>query len=277
MLEGPSSAVRAALSVRGLSVSFGGVAALRDVTLDVAPGEVVAVIGPNGAGKSTLLNAVLGLVPGAVSGEVELFGTPAPKAPASRVRLGIGRSFQHPPLLDEETVVENVLVGAEVAMRHSLLSQVFWPRAANAAEREFGERALELLDTMGLREIAGQPVGSLPYGVRKLVDLARTLVASPRLVMLDEPTSGVHGADQERVNVALRVARQQLGAAILLVEHHMHIVREHADRVVALQAGRVLSVGTPTEVLESEVFREVIVGQAQAVGAENAEAPERRG
>lgn len=257
------------LRTKDLSVSFGGVAALANVTFDVAPGEVVAVIGPNGAGKSTLLNAILGMGgAGMVTGSVELFGAPAPAGHASRVRLGIGRSFQDPKLLEDETIMENVLMGAEASLRYSPLRQLLSPRKVTAAESELGDRALELLDTMGLRSSARKRVAGLPYGERKLVDLARALVSGPRLIMLDEPTSGVHGAEQDRVGAVLSEVTESMGIAVVLVEHHMHVVRAHADRVIGLQAGKVLTVGAPDEVLDSDIFRGAILGgeSAGAVG-----------
>jgi ABC-type branched-subunit amino acid transport system ATPase component len=248
-----------------LTVHFGGVTAISGISLDVSPGEIVAIIGPNGAGKTTILNAILGLVSGSMTGHVELFGRPARRGQGARVRLGIGRSFQDPKLLEGETILENVLIGAEVSLRYSPIRQLVDPFAVNRAESAIQTRAFELLDIMGLAPVAHRPLAGLPYGSRKLVDLARALVASPRLLLLDEPTSGVHGSEQQRVTSVLREVRARFNTATVLVEHHMDIVRTNADRVVGLQAGRVLVSGSAQQVLESNAFREAIVGGSTSV------------
>jgi branched-chain amino acid transport system ATP-binding protein len=249
------------LELTALSVSFGGVHALSDISMQVGPAEVVALIGPNGAGKSTLLNAVSGLIRANVSGRITLAGRPvARRHPATIAGLGVGRSFQHPPLLDTESVLENLMLGAHLRLRYRMTDQLVRRgrvRRQEAAERE---RALRLLETVGLAGDAGREAGALPYGGRKLVDILRALMAEPRLLLLDEPTSGLDARERAVVEGLLQSIRDAGQMSVLLVEHHMDVVRKLADSVVGLQAGTVLRTGTPHEVLDSEVFRNAVVG-----------------
>jgi branched-chain amino acid transport system ATP-binding protein len=250
------------LGLRGVAVSFGGVTALSDVTFSVDSGELAAVVGPNGAGKSTILNAVSGLVrlsAGTILLDREKLGRQRPAVIAAR---GVGRSFQNPYLVDGMTVLENVLVGAHVANGYTVVDQLWRRSLVRRRERELDARARMLLDELGLSRFASASPRSLPYGPRKLVDIARAVVSRPRLLLLDEPTSGLDAREQAVVSDTLSRLRATGAMTMLLVEHHMDVVRAVASKVIGLQAGTVVAVGGPDEVLDSAQFRSAMVGRA---------------
>lgn len=254
----------AALAMDKVSVAYGGIRALADIDLTVGRHELMAVIGPNGAGKSTLLNAVSGLPGTNVRGSIAIFGSQLSRRRADRIaRLGIGRSFQDPALIDEGTVLENVLGGAHPQLGYNSFDQLWRGRRVGREERAWRARAMSILELCALDGQAGSKVGALPYGSRKLVDIARAFVGQPGLVLLDEPTSGLDHDGQQRVVSLLAAIRTRQNPAMLVVEHHMHLVRAIADRVVGLQAGSVVAVGTPSEVLDSAAFRAAVVGGSQ--------------
>ncbi|WP_177199529.1 ABC transporter ATP-binding protein [Cellulomonas sp. KH9] len=215
------------LQVRGLTVRFGGLAALTDVDLDVADGQVVGLIGPNGAGKTTVFNAVSGLVRPA-AGAITVAGRPAPRAPSGLARAGVARTLQGLGLFPGLSVLENVEVGA-------------------LATPDLAARALRALDDLGIADRAALPVGALPYPEQKKVALARALVAEPRLLLLDEPAGGLGAADIAELDAVVRRVAAT-GCAVLLVEHHVDFVMGLCDRVVVLDFGRVIADGLPDDV-----------------------------
>ena len=230
--EAPARAGAMRLQVRGLTVRFGGLAALTDVDLDVADGQVVGLIGPNGAGKTTVFNAVSGLVRPA-AGTITVAGRPAPRAPSGLARAGVARTLQGLGLFPGLSVLENVEVGALA------LSD---PAAPDPAAR-----ALRALDDLGIADRAALPVGALPYPEQKKVALARALVADPRLLLLDEPAGGLGAADIAELDAVVRRVAAT-GCAVLLVEHHVDFVMGLCDRVVVLDFGRVIADGLPDDV-----------------------------
>jgi len=245
------------LDIRDVAVRFGGVVALDGVSFAVKRHELVAVIGPNGSGKSTMLNAISGLVSSNASGEIairdeQMLG----RAPVAVARAGVGRSFQSPSLIDSISVIQNVMLGEHLRLRYSLFDQAWRRRRVRRLEGEAERRAQIALEFMGLGHLAKRRVAGLAYGTRKLIDIARAIVAGPDLLLLDEPTSGLDGSEQSAVGSMLRELHAATDVTVLVVEHHMHIVRQIADRVVALESGRVLTIGTPEEVLASDSFRE---------------------
>jgi branched-chain amino acid transport system ATP-binding protein len=243
------------LTVSNLTVRYMGLAALSDVSFALRSGGVIAVVGPNGAGKSTLLNAISGLSRGAVSGRVALGSESiAGSRPAAIARLGVGRSFQHPPMLESETVLQNVLVGDHLQLTYSLADQIFRPRAVRLGEASAVRRAFAALRFTGLADLAETKAGSLPYGTRKIIDIARAIVSGPRLLLLDEPTSGLDANEQLGLSTLLRDLHRFTTTTILIVEHHMNVVRSIADTVIGLQGGTVLAVGPPDQVLDSGIF-----------------------
>jgi branched-chain amino acid transport system ATP-binding protein len=236
------------LSVSGLAVSFNGLSVLEDVNFSVMPGEIFGVIGPNGAGKTTLFNCISGVVrPSA--GTVTLAGTPLGATPIHRrSHLGVARTFQNLNLFSGLTVLENVMVPVEVRERRGLLTDALrGPRSRFAAQRAV-ERARGLLHLLGLSEHAATPAGDLPVGLQRRVDIARALATRPRLLLLDEPASGLDAHETADLGRRLPILRERLDTTIVLVDHDMGLVLSVCDRVAALDFGRIVTVGTPAEV-----------------------------
>ncbi|NGP08676.1 ATP-binding cassette domain-containing protein [Rhodococcus sp. 14C212] len=251
----------AELRLEKVSARFGGVQALSELSFVAEPGAVVSLVGPNGAGKSTTLNAVNGLLGSRLTGTVLLSGSSIEGLrPPEVARRGVARSFQHPPLLPSETVLENVMAGAHLRMGYRLIDQLFRWRSVSRTERPMQEEAMLLLESMKIADLADQTCGSLPYAATKMVDIARAMLMQPALLLLDEPTSGLGVSEQSAVVEAIAGLKDAGTTTIVLVEHHMEIVRALSDTVVGLQAGRALAVGSPAEVLDSEEFRAALVG-----------------
>jgi branched-chain amino acid transport system ATP-binding protein len=265
VFDAPLSGATTVLSLADVMVTFGGIVALSGVGFTVDRHEVVAIVGPNGAGKSTLLNAVSRLVRS--TGTIELLGSSIQGVPPARIaRAGVGRSFQDPQLIDEYTVLENVLCGAHGRLRYGLVDQVLRHRKVDRAEREMTARAEAILNFVGLDRHAGDQAGSLSYGARKLVDIVRAMVSGPRLLLLDEPSSGLDAGERASLQATLLALREERLVTTLVVEHHMDLVRSVATRVVGMQAGEVIAVGTPSDVLDSEAFREAVIGGSHRGG-----------
>ena len=236
------------LAVSHLGVRFGGVLAVDDVSFEVRRGEVFTLIGPNGAGKTTVFNLISRLyTPSA--GSIEFDGQPLlARAPHEIAGLGIARTFQNIELFENATVLQNLLIGRHTHRRTGFLSDlVFTPkaRAAEVAAREAVERVIDLLDLQHHRESL---VAGLPYGVRKVVELARALCTEPKLILLDEPSSGLNVEESDDMAFWIDDMRAELGITVLMVEHDMTLVSKVSDRVLAMNQGQMLALGTPAEV-----------------------------
>ena len=256
----PDAPHPSAIEVRALSVAFGGLRALTDVTASVNAGHIVAVIGPNGAGKTTLLNAICGLVPKA-NGEVRHYGTDVTNAhPTKIARGGVGRSFQDPRLIDSVSVVENVLCGAHATIGYSLADQVIRRFKVGKREREAHADARELLGLFSLGHLADVEAGRLAYGPRKMVDIVRATISRPSVLLLDEPSSGLDRAERARIEDMLLMIHKEFHIPMVIVEHHMDLVRAVAHRVLGLVSGSVALQGPTSEVLDSEEFRATMTG-----------------
>lgn len=249
----------AMLRLDDVRVQFGGLKALDGVSFEIGTHELGAVIGPNGSGKSTMLNTISGLVREQASGEIFLRDGPIlGRPPAAIAGLGVGRSFQTPSLISAESALQNVIVGQHVRLGYSMFDQIFRRRLVRRMESAAEARALVVLDFMGIADVAHRPVGELAYGTQKLIDIARAIAAGPDLLLLDEPTSGLDGDEQTAVGTILRELHRVTNVTILVVEHHMDVVRAIADKVVALESGRVVVTGSPDEVLGSQAFHEAV-------------------
>jgi len=261
-----------AIEVRALSVAFGGVRALTDVSASVSARQIVAIIGPNGAGKTTLLNAVCGLVPKA-SGEVRHYGREVTTARPTRIaQSGVGRSFQDPRLIDSVSVLDNVLCGAHATIGYSLADQVIRRIKVGRRERQARADARELLDLFGLVHLAGLEAGRLAYGPRKMVDMVRATISRPSVLLLDEPSSGLDRAERARIEDMLLMIHKEFQIPLLLVEHHMDLVRAVAHRVLGLVSGSVAMEGPTSQVLDSDEFRATMTGNSSAGGQKAATA-----
>ena len=236
------------LSASHLSLSFGGVHAVRDVTFDVREGEVFSIIGPNGAGKTSIFNLISRLYD-ADSGEIEFDGNSLMNLPPHKIpALGIARTFQNTELFEHETVLKNMLIGRHVHRKTTLLSElVFLPRVAQQ-EIRFRETVEEVIDLLDLQSYRDKVIGSLPYGVRKMVEVARALCLQPKLLLLDEPSSGLNSEETEDVSFWIEDINQEFGATVIMVEHDMNLVSRSSSRVMALADGAVLAVGSPQEI-----------------------------
>ena len=252
------------LEVNGVSVRFGGLTALDDVSLSVAPGEVAGIIGPNGAGKTTLLNVLCGFTP-PNEGEVLLNGRRYHHLrPDQLAGLGIARTLQGVGLFDRLSAVENVMVGANCRARAGFLSALLGLPRSSGDERRLRQEALEALDRVGAGEVADSRPGELPYGKRKRVALARALAARPKLLLLDEPASGLAEAEMAELGELIRDLAAQ--TSLVIVEHHMDLMMSVCDSLVVLDFGRVISRGSPTDIQADPAVAAAYLGASGADG-----------
>jgi branched-chain amino acid transport system ATP-binding protein len=247
-----------ALRIDAVTVRFGGLTALEDVSLMVSPGEVVGVIGPNGAGKTTLFNVICGFVrpdEGDVAwGQRSLRHV----KPHQLAGLGIARTLQGVGLFAGLTALENVMAGAERRRRAGLASALLGLPRSDRDERALRAAALDALAALGVADVAARLPGTLPFPVQRRVALARALVSRPRLILLDEPAGGLGGDDMHELGQRIRALRGDM--AVLLVEHHMDLVMSVCDRVVVLDFGRHIAEGTPAEVRSDERVLDAYLG-----------------
>jgi branched-chain amino acid transport system ATP-binding protein len=256
----PEEADVALLAVDGVSVAFGGLQALDDVSFEVAPGQVLGLIGPNGAGKTTLFNVVCGFVRpdrGRIRWDGDVVDRVRPHELAGH---GIARTLQGLGLFPHLTALENVMVGATRHGRARFWSSLLALPGAERDERQLRERAAALLDQLEVGEVRDRLPGALPYGVQKRVALARALVAEPRLLLLDEPASGL--SESEMRWLAELIRGLSATTSVMLVEHHMDLVMKVCDTIVVLDFGRVIARGTPDEVRDNRAVVDAYLGES---------------
>ena len=253
------------LNARGLTVRFGGLVAMNALDLSVREGEVFALVGPNGAGKTTLLNCVSGFVR-PTEGDLTFAGVDLlTLGRHRRAALGIARTFQGVQLFASMTALDNLLTAQHAHLRASFLTSVLPFGPAVREDRQARERARETLALLGIEQYADTRAGALPFGVQKLVGVARALVLRPRLVLFDEPAAGLPHDEVKQFAASLRRWQAELGTTFLLIEHNMPLVQQVADTVCVLDYGRKLAEGKPAEALANPAVLEAYLGRGANV------------
>jgi branched-chain amino acid transport system ATP-binding protein len=250
--------------VTNLTVRFGGVVAVREVSFTARRGRILGLIGPNGAGKSTLFNCISGITRPS-EGAIHLEGEQLAGRPPHRISaLGIGRVFQHPELVPRFTVLDNLLLGCHRRLRYGMLAEMLTLPQMRRQERDAREQALATLAEVGLTADAGRRVATLPYGHRKLIELARSLLGDLRFLLLDEPVAGLNEAEVGRLAEVVLGQRARRGIGVVLVEHNMGLVSRLCDDVVVLDAGAVIATGSPDAVLRDPKVMAAYLGETDA-------------
>jgi len=251
---------------QGISVRFGGIRAVDDVSFNVEKGEVFSIIGPNGAGKTTIFN-LISRIYNSTEGKLIIDGHDFTRTPSYQVAsLGIARTFQNIELFPNATLLQNLLIGRHCHSRVGLLSQMAFLPSTRRAEIQHREKAEDVIAFLGLQRYRDSLIANLPYGVRKVVELGRALCIEPKLLLLDEPSSGLNVEETEGMGFWIEDIKKDLGITVIMVEHDMALVNQVSDRVMALNYGKVLAMGTPREVqTHPEVVKAYLGGELEDV------------
>lgn len=250
------------MELKNITLRFGGVVAIKDISFDIRQGEIRAIIGPNGAGKSSMLNIISGFYT-PQEGEVWFKGyRRGPMKPYQVARLGIARTFQNIALFDGMSVLDNIMTGRLNRMKAGFLAQAMWWGSAAREEDENREAVEKIIDFLEIQNIRKTPVGRLPYGLKKRVELARALAAEPQLLLLDEPMAGMNVEEKEDMSRFILDVNDEFGTTICLIEHDMGVVMDLSDRVVVMDYGKKIGDGTPAEVRSNQAVIDAYLGVA---------------
>lgn len=249
----------------GISVRFGGIRAVDSVSFDVQPGEVFSIIGPNGAGKTTIFN-LISRIYNSTEGKLFFDGQDITRTPPHRIAgLGIARTFQNIELFANASLLQNLLIGRHCHAATGVLAQMGFLPSARRDELRHREKAEDVIAFLGLERYRDTLIANLPYGVRKVVELGRALCTEPKLLLLDEPSSGLNVEETEGMGFWIEDIKKDLGITVIMVEHDMSLVNQVSDRVMALNYGKVLSMGSPRDVQsDPEVIRAYLGGEVEA-------------
>ncbi len=250
----------ALFEARGLAIHFGGIKAVDGISFTVDAGTIFTIIGPNGAGKTTIFNLVSRIYR-PTAGTILLDGADITAIPAHHIaRHGIARTFQNIELFDNRSVLQNIMVGQHVHIRTNVFAETLRLPSVIAAEVKMRRKVEEIIDFLRLAPYRDARVGGLPYGVRKMVELGRALACEPKLLLLDEPSSGLNVEETDDIGVLIGDIRDVLGITVLMVEHDMRLVSAVSDRVLAVNFGRQLALGTPAEVQRDQAVIAAYLG-----------------
>lgn len=256
------------LDITNLSIHFGGLKAVDNLNLQIKKGEIFGLIGPNGAGKTTVFNCITqfykpndGIINFRTNKDevIDLVGIPVHKI----ISLGLVRTFQNVELIRELSVIDNVLIGAHIDFKTSILTQMLNLPKARKEEKQLREKAMEILSFFEIQEIADQLVAGQPYGILKKIEFARALMSRPSLIILDEPAAGLNDVETIQLADMIRKVRDNSGCSILLVEHDMRLVMNVCDKICAISFGKHLATGTPGEIQQNKGVQEAYLGEEE--------------